>query len=240
MIAVTLLLACGGVKLLPPTSPDTAGDADTDADTDTDTDADTDTDTDADTDSDTDADTDTDTDTDPHSAGGGPIPVDQLGPGDLVITEIHRDPDAVADEAGEWFELQNVSGADVELQGLELLDDGTDFATVTQALVVPNGGFVVLGRDADLGANGGVSLDAVFSGLSLGNGDDELILQAGGGVLDRVAWDSSWPDVTGAAMSLDAGSTTASANDSAGAWCPAVDPYGSGDLGTPRSANPGC
>jgi hypothetical protein len=165
--------------------------------------------------------------------------VADLSPGDLVVTEIMRNPAAVSDADGEWFEILNVSGLDVDLLGLELISGGT--ATVTSSLVVPDGARVVLGASADPLVNGGAPVDFAYGGvITLGNADDSLELGYLGASFDVVAWDGTFPAPTGAAMSLDPASETAAANDVGTAWCDAVTVYGAGDLGTPGAANPAC
>ena len=43
-------------------------------------------------------------------------------PGELVITEIQKDPEAVLDSAGEWFELFNTFTEPLNLIGMEFSD----------------------------------------------------------------------------------------------------------------------
>lgn len=244
MVAWTILLACGGVKLLPATLPDTDSGA-TDVDPLTDS-GDTGLDGTGDTGlpdpdpTDPDPTTPTTPTTTSPTTSTEPRTVDDLLPGDLVITEIHRDPDAVDDDLGEWFEIWNATGDAVELRGLDLVDDGGEAATLAASVIVPPGGYAVLGRSAVLAENGGVPVDATFAGMTLGNGDDELELRGLNGTLDRVAWDGGWPEGNGAAMSLGSAAPTAAGNDDPGQWCDAVTPFGDGDLGTPGAANPGC
>ena len=98
--------------------------------------------------------------------------------------------------------------------------------------------------NADPLVNGGLPfVDYAFgSAMSLANGDDEVILSVGVLTIDEVLWDGGplFPDPTGASMSLNASSTDATSNDNGLNWCEAVTVYGSGDLGTPGAANPGC
>jgi len=159
------------------------------------------------------------------------------GAGDVVITELQPDPDLVTDEAGEWFELLNLSAVAVELSGCELADQGTDSHTIAASVVIAPGGYAVLGRNAS--ANGGVTLDYAYGGdISLGNSGDELALRCGGVLVDEVVYTGSWPFGTGASMQLDP--AVGAANDSQSAWCESTSPYGDGDLGTPGSANAPC
>jgi hypothetical protein len=170
-------------------------------------------------------------------------PVASLGdlrPGDLVVTEILRDPSVVGDVDGEWFEVENASGAAVNLRGLEISDEDFDQHVVNGDLVVDAGERVVFGRRTDPAFNGGAPVQwATGADVVLANGADELVLGFGGVVFDQVSWGSGWPAVAGAAMALVPGGS-ATDNDAAGAWCAATTPFGSGDLGSPGAPNPGC
>jgi len=162
--------------------------------------------------------------------------------GAVIVSEIMKDPDAVVDVAGEWFELHNTSSDTIDLVGMVVSDlTGSDF-TVDAALVVPPGGTAVLGRYADPAINGGVPVDFVYAGFNLDNvGADEVILTHGATELDRVEFDDvDWPNTPGASLTLDPAFLDAAANDDPALWCPATSAYGAGDLGTPRSANDGC
>ena len=161
--------------------------------------------------------------------------------GAVLITEIMRDPSAVDDSYGEWFEVYNDGGYDVNLLGFEVSDLGTDGFTVDGDVWIAPGAYAVLIREADGQLNGGVVGDFTWTNTSLSNTDDEVILTFDGVEIDRVEYfDPYWPDVSGAAMSLDLSSYDMVLNDDPGSWCPATAAYGDGDLGTPGLANPSC
>lgn len=165
------------------------------------------------------------------------VGVSAPAPGDLVITELQPDPDAVADETGEWFEVLNLSAGAVDLEGCELADLGTDSHTIVGSVVVEAGAYAVLGRSESV--NGGITLDYVYgTDISLGNSGDELAIRCGGALVDEVVYLGSWPFGAGSAAQLDA--SAGGANDDVGQWCEATAVYGDGDLGTPGSANDAC
>jgi hypothetical protein len=168
------------------------------------------------------------------------LTVDDLEPGDLVVTEFIKDPLAVGDLNGEWIELKNLLDADVDLAGLEIADRERDTYSVLGPLVIPAGGYVVLGRNADPAINGGVDLaEAYGSALILANGDDEIVLTRPDGVeLFDLAYDDGdlWPDDAGLSIQLQPDGDPANPAD----WCHAVTPYGDGDLGTPGAPNTAC
>lgn len=157
--------------------------------------------------------------------------------GELVVSEVMADPYAVADATGEWFEVVNVSSAELDLSGLLVRDDERDAFTIAGALLVRPGGRVVLGVSADRRANGGAPVDYAYTGMVLANSGDEINLVLGSTLIDRVAW---WGASSGRSVSLDASSTSATANDDASRWCDATTTFGSGDRGTPGSANGAC
>jgi hypothetical protein len=166
-----------------------------------------------------------------------------IDPGDLVITEVMKDPNAVGDTSGEWFEVYNDSGADIRMCGWVVEDADSDSFTMNAEVLVPAGGYAVFGRDTSTATNGGVTVDYNFaSGMQLGNGNDEIILYEGGTEIDRVEYDDGvdWPDPTGSSISLDPTKLDASDNDDGANWCDASSSYGSGDKGTPGSANDPC
>jgi hypothetical protein len=180
-------------------------------------------------------------------AGGSILNDDSFNPvcpaaGDLVITEIIQNPSAVGDSNGEWFEVYNPTGMVIDMNGMIVRDAGGDSHTIVGTLNVPAGGYVVLGINADMTTNGGVTVDYEYSGISLGNGADEVIIECSGTVIDSVGYDGgpNFPDPNGASMNLDPGQLTATANDDGANWCEATTSYGDGDSGTPGMANDAC
>ncbi len=160
-------------------------------------------------------------------------------PGDVVINEILQNPAAVSDANGEWFEVVNTTGAAIDINGWTISDDDFDSHVITNGgpLLVPAGGFLVLGNNADSGTNGGVTVAYEFSGIALANGGDELVLtDTFATEIDRVEWDdgATFPDPNGASMSLI---DPALDNNVGANWCTASTPFGAGDFGTPGAAN---
>ncbi len=158
---------------------------------------------------------------------------------DLVITEVMQNPSAVSDGSGEWFEIHNAGDVDVDINGWTIADLGSDSHVINAGgpLVVPAGGYMVLGNNADSNTNGGLVVDYAYSGVFLANGDDELVLfDAAGFEVDGIAWDGGpvWPDPTGASMAL---TDLALDNNDGNNWCESQNPYGDGDRGTPGVAN---
>ena len=166
-----------------------------------------------------------------------------FSPGDLVITEIMNNADGNDDDK-EWFEVYNTTGAAIDMDGFTISDLGSDSHVISGTVTVPALGYAVLGQNASTAANGGVTVDYAYGfDITLGNGDDELVLTSPGGtVVDEVVYDDGlgWPDASGAAKSLDAAILDNVGNDAVANWCDATVAYSSTDFGTPGAANPAC
>lgn len=161
--------------------------------------------------------------------------------GGLIISEFMADPVGVADAVGEWFEIFNTGADAVDVRGLTIADDGSDFHRIggpAPVLVAP-GGSLLLARNADPAVNGGVTPDYVYDGFTLSNASDELVLMNGSSLIDRVAYGKGFV-VRGRAASLDPASNDAAANDDPAVWCAADRAYGPGGAGTPGQGNPSC
>jgi predicted extracellular nuclease len=157
----------------------------------------------------------------------------------IVINEIIQNPAAVSDNNGEWFELANGTPDPVDIDGWTVKDNGSNLHVIANGgpLVIPAGGFLVLGRDANAAANGGVAIDYQYSNIFLGNGSDALILlDTALSEVDRVEWDNgaTFPDPTGTSMALK---DPALDNNVGANWCESQTPFGNGDLGTPGAPN---
>ena len=162
--------------------------------------------------------------------------------GDIIITEIMNDPNAVSDTNGEWFEVYNTTNAPIDMNGWTIKDDGTDNHVIGSSVVVPPMSYAVLGRNDNASQNGGVTVNYEYSSFILGNSGDEVVLLCGGNEIDRVNYDGgpNFPDPTGASMNLDPGSFNATANNTGSNWCESTTIFGSSDKGSPGSANINC
>ena len=166
-------------------------------------------------------------------------------PGDLIITEIMKDPDnGVSDAAGEWFEVLNATDSWLDVGQLVIRDNGSDFfAPYTynnrkDALLLAPRKTFVFGKTKDARLNGGAKVDAAFGdALTLANTSDEIILEVSGvGEIDRVEYNTStWPNPTGKSMML----TDTTADNNVGAnWTTSTLVYGNkNQKGTPNSPN---
>ena len=105
---------------------------------------------------------------------GPGLGIDDLVPGDLVITEIMWDPNFCSDANCEYVEVTNVSGMEVDLMGLRIQDSNfNQTGTIGTSVVVPDGGVVVFGRDGavrhrqlDTASGDELDLDAVVRAVT--------------------------------------------------------------------------
>lgn len=160
--------------------------------------------------------------------------------GDLVITEFMANPAASDDTKGEWFEV--LATKDVDLNGLELANEGTGTSTVdgSDCVHLAAGSYALFARSSDSSLNGGLpQVTGTFSfGLS-NSGSRAIVLRSDTTEIDRVTWTSS---TSGVSTQLSSDLLDAVSNDDPANFCAAAAEatYGAGDLGTPGVANAAC
>jgi hypothetical protein len=154
----------------------------------------------------------------------------------VIFSELMTNPAALADTAGEWFELLNVGTEAVDLQGCSIARDDKTF-TLDTALSVAPGQAVALSNSE----SPGFTPSSVYSTLTLPNTAVFVLeLRCAGEVLDHISVDpGTWPGGNGVAASLSLSARSAQANDTPDAWCDATTSY-TADLGTPGQANAEC
>ncbi|MDF1799571.1 MAG: lamin tail domain-containing protein, partial [Planctomycetota bacterium] len=176
----------------------------------------------------------------------------QVGP--LVISEFLKDPGFTSESTGEWVEIFNPTGADIDIEGYTLSDldfDSTILDNGGLGVIVPAGGYLVIGNEDDQLLNGNVPVGyqyGVNGQFFLSNSGDEIVLtDLAGGVVDRVIYDNGvvWPDSSGKSIAVDAGSLDINGNDDGVNWAHATCTIAGGpvcnpDLGTPGYANSAC
>ncbi|MBU1219404.1 lamin tail domain-containing protein [Myxococcota bacterium] len=171
-----------------------------------------------------------------------------ISAGDLVITELLKDPNTAADNKGEWFEIHNASALAIDLRGLVIYSmtassEATHTITSANPVTVAAGGYIVLGLSSDTGENGGVAVDYVYTSLAFSNSgiDNVGIRTAGGTVIDVVAFDDiNYHDFAGMSLSLSSTALNATDNDVAANWCYVTAKFNADEYGTPGAANPSC
>ncbi|MCC7534801.1 MAG: lamin tail domain-containing protein, partial [Deltaproteobacteria bacterium] len=168
--------------------------------------------------------------------------------GDLVISEILYDPEAMTPEGDfEWIEIHNPGTVARELAGCTIADASASgmhlIAPATGSLVIAAGDYVVLARSDTPGFTPDYSYAGEFTLNNTGAGDTvTLACGSAGTLIDQVAYspDGGWVDPVGASLSLDPSRLDHLMNDSPASWCAATTAFATGDLGTPGMPNPAC
>jgi Lamin Tail Domain len=161
-------------------------------------------------------------------------------PGDVIVTEFMANPSLVADNLGEWFEILNVSNTTIDINKWKIKDNGTNNHTINNAgpLLIAPGTTLVLAINSNSNTNGGLTVNYTYSGFTLANTTDEIILTDSlGTVIDQIAYSNP---ANGKSWNLDPAHYNATDNDNFTYWCPATLIYGLGDFGTPGFANTSC
>ena len=161
----------------------------------------------------------------------------------LIINEFMPDPRIVADDQGEYIEIHNWGTAPADLQNYSFKDHSAtaQFHVIATSLVVPAGGYVVLGLNANTATNGGVTVDYQYSSIFLNNSSDGIVLKDPNGVtVDSVAYTSFTSGVAWGVVDPSADNTVVG---TATNWSQQTTVYQTSgtdvNRGTPRAQNDG-
>jgi len=157
-----------------------------------------------------------------------------LQPGNLLISEVMANPSAVSDSNGEWFELFNASSRVIDLDGLIISDENSNFHEISSSepLLIAPGEYFVLGRNNDFTTNGGFTADYIYTGISLSNTVDQIIISSADSEITRI--DYSGLPFGSSGISAELISQVISPNSSHYQLTENFT-YGAGDFGTPGS-----
>jgi hypothetical protein len=163
-----------------------------------------------------------------------PVIAASVVPGDLIISEVMANPDSVSDAAGEWFELHNLTGSSLDINGLTLSDNGSNLHVIDSGgpLIIDPFGYMVLGRSGASGINGGYRADYVYDNFVLANSEDEIIISSSGTEIVRLEYGAGFA-VAGKSQELS-GRVGFSLDGSN--FVSSIRTYGLGDFGTPGQA----
>jgi hypothetical protein len=100
-----------------------------------------------------------------------PTAMNDVDPGDVIITEIMINPSAVTDSNGEWFELFNKRSEAVDIRGWRIEDESGNTHSIpdTNPILIPAGAFLVLGKNSDFSSNGGIIVAHEYTAITLNN-----------------------------------------------------------------------
>jgi DNA/RNA endonuclease YhcR with UshA esterase domain len=163
----------------------------------------------------------------------------------IIINELMANPNAVSDANGEYIELHNWGTAAADIQGWTIEDAAANKDTIDISLVVPAGGYVLLGINDSTLINGGLAVDFEWQRVSLNNtgtpAADRIILKdATGATVDSVAYAAAQAAAGTAVGVRDPSAENADATG--GNWQAQTSTYGPSatpDRGTPRAQNDG-
>ncbi len=163
-----------------------------------------------------------------------------LPPNQFRISEANYNP-----AAGnvEWLEITNYASTAIELAGWAIDVGGGSTHTIVGPLVLPANGTLLLGQTADAAeaSSGGPVVDYVYgTGIAMPDAAGTVALTFGGSPYSRLSW--SAPGTAGVSLQPEKERTDLIfATGVTELMCVGVAPYGgSGQLGTPKAANPAC
>jgi len=162
----------------------------------------------------------------------------QIRQGDLLISEIMYNPEALTDATGEWFEVYNNTNHTLLLQHLVISKNGTESHAISVPLNLAPYNYCVFAR-TDNAVTGnkyvygtGISLNNTGAVLSVSTpGTDGILICS----VDYGA--EAFPTATGASICLGASHLNPTDAVEGTSWCVSSSVYSTGDLGTPGFLN---
>jgi len=156
----------------------------------------------------------------------------------VVINEIMYDPEGADDEFGEWVELYNPGETDIDIEGWVIHCHGGFVHTIENGapLLVPAGGYLLVGRSMDTGLNGNVNVAYAYGNdIPLGGGDAFWLVNGSYPSVDSVNFGGvGFP--TGNGVSLELFNPTMP-NNTASSWSTSRSQWAGADFGTPGEQN---
>jgi hypothetical protein len=163
--------------------------------------------------------------------------------GELIIREYMANPSGSFNDLAEWFEVVNVSGGTVDLDGWTIESGGVggdETHEIAGPLTVDDGGTLLFARTDSVPFD----YDYDYEGISLANNSDWLALvNTDGDIVDYIFYEAG-AVIGGRSRKLDPSATQdATANDDFANWCPSMgDEYDTAppNYGTPGDDNTAC
>ncbi len=155
----------------------------------------------------------------------------------LIISEVMADPATISDANGEWFELHNPGAVPINLNGFQIASLNDASITISGAVTVPAGGYVVIAKNIDNVVNGGLNAVYGFGAMNLANNSTDwlLIRDNTGALVDSVSWGATPP--TGASRAKRAMVIDCTPFNDNRAWGTSTTNYVASNRGTPGLAN---
>ncbi|MEQ8924194.1 MAG: DUF4493 domain-containing protein [Fulvivirga sp.] len=172
---------------------------------------------------------------------GETVNAGNLSNGDLLITEVFQNP-LFSDIGLEYFEVFNNTSNAVNLIGKIVQDLGADSFTIDQDLIIQPYSYFVF-QSGNLNTLVDISNDYIYTGMVLGNADDEIIIfNSDMTEIVRLEYDGGpiFPDPTGASMILDPSCQSIDCMIDGSNWCVSITEMDFEEKGTPGSVNESC
>lgn len=151
------------------------------------------------------------------------LSIDDVAPGELIITELMYNPLGNSDNNREWIEIYNSLDEDVNLEGMEISDLLSNPTTVqvTTPFLVPAQSYATIARaQADDWEFDGVERVLFAPDLpALNNGGDQVTIRNAAGVIDQSVQYPNADDEDGMSLKLLPDQLDATANDDRANWC---------------------
>jgi beta-lactamase superfamily II metal-dependent hydrolase len=167
------------------------------------------------------------------------FPVIDPAPGEVVISEFHRDPDESEDYYGEWLEITSLRRYSlISLRGMRIANQVGENVTLGINICLKEGQTLTLGADGIPQRNGSYTPPIALPILSLHMADDVghlRLMSRRGSELDRVDYDQSWSGGTGVSCER----TDLFGGNGKDNFHSCFFSYGHGDRGTPGMRNSG-
>jgi len=164
-----------------------------------------------------------------------------IGYGDLLITEIMANPANMADNYGEWFEVYNNSGKEINLQNLMIDRDSINQHFISDEINLSAGEYFVFQKTDSATA---ASNSYVYgSDILLPNSGTKLSIYTTDENGDRGSLVFSLQTgsaVSGKSTSLNPMLFNVSDAVETSSWCTSSSSYSTGDYGTPGATNDNC
>ena len=97
------------------------------------------------------------------------LTAEELVSGDLIITEIQN---FTRDNDEEWIEFYNTTGQNIDLFGLQIINDQNNAYLIATHLLMAPAEYLIAGRTDNPNQNGGLELDIEYGSFALGDQDD--------------------------------------------------------------------
>lgn len=169
-------------------------------------------------------------------------PIVKAVAGDFVVTEFMADPTAAMDAVGEWFEVLVKGSADFNGMLMTGSTSGLISASSSTCVRYDAGTLLLFANNADPLVNGNITPLAGSGTFQLINVGGRILLYTDAGTVDEVTWSSVPP---GKSRQLDITKQDHVQNDVAANFCDGdagivLADGGTGDKGTPGTANHAC